>query len=121
MSATRQELLALALGQLSSEDQQRVGQALDHDPALRTALRRDLDALTSLLADLDVQAQTVPPGADLRLLERVRAETARQQPAAPVGRPAAPPARRSPEPPDSGDPPGPRSPPEARSGAPVEA
>ncbi|AAF10390.1 hypothetical protein [Deinococcus radiodurans] len=64
MSVTRQELLALALGQLSSEDQQRVGQALDHDPALRTALRRDLDALTSLLADLDVQAQTVPPGAD---------------------------------------------------------
>ncbi|UTA50362.1 hypothetical protein MSS93_11565 [Deinococcus radiodurans] len=60
MSVTRQELLALALGQLSSEDQQRVGQALDHDPALRTALRRDLDALTSLLADLDVQAQTVP-------------------------------------------------------------
>lgn len=28
MSVTRQELLALALGQLSSEDQQRVGQAL---------------------------------------------------------------------------------------------
>lgn len=92
MSVTRQELLALALGQLSSEDQQRVGQALDHDPALRTALRRDLDALTSLLADLDVHAQTVPPGADLRLLERVRAETAKQQPVAPVGRPAAPPA-----------------------------
>ena len=100
MSATRQEVLALALGQLSSEDQQRVGQALDHDPALRTALRRDLDALTSLLADLDVQAQSVPAGADLRLLERVRAETAASQRAtAPSASPAVPAVAPAPAPP----------------------
>ena len=78
MSASRQELLALALGQLAGAEQQRVQQALDHDPALRAALRRDLDALASLLADLDPYAQSIPEGADLRLLERVRAETAAQ-------------------------------------------
>lgn len=87
MSASRQELLALALGQLGSADQRRVQQALDHDPALRAALRRDLDALASLLADLDPYAQSIPEGADLRLLERVRAETAAQsRPPLPAGR-----------------------------------
>ena len=105
MSASRQELLALALGQLGSADQQRVGQALDHDPALRTALRRDLDALTYLLADLDPHAQAIPEGADRRLLERVRAETAAQvsppasagrPPEAPEPRPVAPPVSLAP-------------------------
>lgn len=86
MSASRQELLALALGQLDSAEQGRVQQALDHDPALRTALRRDLDALASLLADLDPYAQSIPDGADLRLLERLRAETAPQASPLPAGR-----------------------------------
>lgn len=71
---TRQELLALALGQLGETDQQRVQWALDQNPDLRAALRQDLEALTHLLDDLDVQAIAVPPQASQQLLSRVRSE-----------------------------------------------
>ena len=75
MNATRQELLALALGQLPPEAQQRVQQALGHDPGTRAALRRDLDALTSLLGDLDPVGWALPPHAEAQLLGRLQAES----------------------------------------------
>ncbi|MDO4247154.1 MAG: anti-sigma factor [Deinococcus sp.] len=70
----RQELLALALGQLGESEQQRAQLALDQNPELRAALRQDLEALTHLLDDLDLQAIQISPQAPQNLLSRVRSE-----------------------------------------------
>lgn len=77
---TRDDLPAALLGQLDSTDQQRLQQALDRDRVLRGEMRRDLEALSHLLDDLDPDAVSVPPGAAEALLERTRAETLRHGP-----------------------------------------
>lgn len=89
MKPDRDELLAYALGTLPPADAARVEAALDADPALRAELRADLDALSQLLADLDLGAVTVPEDAGERLLARVRAERREAAPApAAASRPA---------------------------------
>lgn len=86
MSVTRQELLSLALGQLSAGDQQRVQRELDQSPELRAALRQDLDALSFLLSDLDTAHFELPPEAEESLLMRIRLEPPQQT----LGLPTAP-------------------------------
>lgn len=85
MTINRDDLLALALGLLTPEEEARVQAALDADPALMAEYRADLEALHHLPDDLP--PAEVPAGAEERLLARLHAE----RPAAPVqSTPAAP-------------------------------
>jgi anti-sigma-K factor RskA len=72
MSIQRDDLIALALGTLSPQDEARVQAALEADPELQAEYRSDLAAVHAL-ADHLPPAQ-VPEGAADRLMARVRAE-----------------------------------------------
>ena len=89
MTINRDDLLALALGLLTPEEEARVQAALDADPALMAEYRADLEALHHLPDDLP-PAQ-VPAGAEERLLARLHAERPAAQatpaPGAPVSQP----------------------------------
>ncbi|MFC6800948.1 hypothetical protein ACFQDE_03665 [Deinococcus caeni] len=89
MTINRDDLLALALGLLTPEEEARVQAALDADPALMAEYRADLEALHHLPDDLP-PAQ-VPAGAEERLLARLHAERPAAQatpaPSAPVSQP----------------------------------
>lgn len=86
MTINRDDLLALALGLLTPEEEARVQAALDADPALMAEYRADLEALHHLPDDLP--PAEVPAGAEERLLARLHAEQpATPAPAAPVSQP----------------------------------
>lgn len=87
MSIQRDDLIALALGTLSPQDEARVQAALEADPELQAEYRRDMAALHALPEQLP--PGQVPGGAADRLMERLRAE--RQ--AAPVPPAQIPPAQ----------------------------
>lgn len=69
MTINRDDLLALALGLLSPDEEARVQAALDADPALMAEYRADLDALHRLPDDLP--PAEVPAGAEERLMARL--------------------------------------------------
>lgn len=92
MTINRDDLLALALGLLTPEEEARVQAALDADPALMAEYRADLEALHHLPDDLP--PAEVPAGAEERLLARLHAE----RPAAPVQSTPATPAPATPAP-----------------------
>ncbi|GGR84923.1 anti-sigma factor domain-containing protein [Deinococcus sedimenti] len=83
MNITRDDLLALALGQLDQADEQRVRAALDADPDLQREYRADLELLHGL-PDTLAPAE-VPEGAEDRLMARLHREVA--APPAPVNLP----------------------------------
>ncbi|GAA0500174.1 anti-sigma factor domain-containing protein [Deinococcus depolymerans] len=72
MTINRDDLLALALGLLTPEEEARVQAALNADPALQAEYRADLEALHRLPDDLP--AADVPDGAEERLLARLQSE-----------------------------------------------
>ena len=74
MNPDREQLLAYALGQLSPAEAAQVQARIDADPALHAEVQADQDALLALIETLDLGAAEVPPGAQERLLERLRAE-----------------------------------------------
>ncbi|WP_288432624.1 anti-sigma factor [uncultured Deinococcus sp.] len=76
MNPDREQLLAYALGQLSPAEAAQVQARIDADPELRAEVQADRDALLALVETLDLAAAEVPPGAQERLLARLRAETA---------------------------------------------
>lgn len=79
---SREDILALALGQLGSADEQRVRAAIEADPALARDYRADLEFLHGLPDSLpDVP---VPDGAEARLMDRLALETAAQASATPT-------------------------------------
>ncbi|GGK87771.1 anti-sigma factor domain-containing protein [Deinococcus radiotolerans] len=80
MTISRDDILALALGQLGPEDERRVRAAIDADPALAREYRADLDLLHSLPDTLP--PAEVPAGAEARLIERLRRETSGDAPPA---------------------------------------
>ncbi|MCD0168305.1 anti-sigma factor domain-containing protein [Deinococcus sp. 23YEL01] len=92
MTINRDDLLALALGLLTPEEEARVQAALDADPALMAEYRADLEALHHLPDDLP--PAEVPAGAEERLLARLHAE----RPAATVQSTPATPAPATPAP-----------------------
>ncbi|MFT2719554.1 anti-sigma factor domain-containing protein [Deinococcus sp. A31D244] len=104
MTINRDDLLALALGLLSPEEEARVQAALAADPALMADYRADLDALHRLPDDLP--PAEVPAGAEDRLMARLNSETGSAPvsaphsvplfPAEPATKPAAVSDRRSP-------------------------
>ncbi len=85
MSNQRDDLIALALGTLSQQDEARVQAALAADPQLQAEYRSDLAALHALAEHLP--PGQVPEGAADRLMARVRAE--RQAAPSPVPFPPA--------------------------------
>lgn len=88
MTPDREQLLAYALGQLSPGEAAPVQARIDGDPALLAEVQADQEALLALVETLDLSAVQVPPGAQERLLERLRAEeAARPAPAASPHRP----------------------------------
>ncbi|GGK12733.1 anti-sigma E factor [Deinococcus malanensis] len=76
MTVQSDHLLAYALGQLDPVETARVEAELQADPVLQAELQQHLDALTTLVDDLDLAAVQVPADAEERLLARVRAEEA---------------------------------------------
>lgn len=88
---SREDILALALGQLGPADEQRVRAAIEADPALARDYRADLELLHGLPDSLP--DAPVPDGAEARLMDRLtretsaRASAAPTPPAAPVGTP----------------------------------
>lgn len=74
MNIDRDQLIAYALDQLPDDQRHAVEQALEQDPVLRAEYRADLEALSLLLEDIDVQDIPVPPDAEDRLMARVAAE-----------------------------------------------
>lgn len=72
MSIQRDDLIALALGTLSPQEQARVQAALDADPELQAEYRSDMAALHALPEQLP--SAQVPEGAADRLMARLRAE-----------------------------------------------
>ncbi|GGO34211.1 anti-sigma factor domain-containing protein [Deinococcus humi] len=82
MSIQRDDLIALALGTLSPQDEARVQAALEADPELQAEYSSDLAALHAL-ADHLPPAQ-VPEGAADRLMARVRAERQAAPPPLPL-------------------------------------
>ncbi|NTY02197.1 anti-sigma factor [Deinococcus sp. JMULE3] len=66
-------MLALALGQLTPADEQRVRAAIDADPALAREYRADLELLHDLPGTLP--EVPVPDGAEDRLIARLHRET----------------------------------------------
>ncbi|WP_221088565.1 anti-sigma factor [Deinococcus aquaedulcis] len=79
MNVNREDLVSLALGLLSAEEEARLRAALDADPALRAAYREDLETLHRLPDTLP--PAEVPEGALERLMARVWAEGAQGGPA----------------------------------------
>ncbi|PTA69555.1 anti-sigma factor domain-containing protein [Deinococcus arcticus] len=71
MNVNREDLVSLALGLLSAEEEVRVRAALNADPALQAAYSEDLDTLHRLPDSLP--PAEVPEGALDRLMARVRA------------------------------------------------
>ncbi|GAQ21843.1 hypothetical protein DEIGR_101870 [Deinococcus grandis] len=88
---SREDILALALGQLGPADEQRVRAVIEADPALARDYRADLELLHGLPDSLP--DAPVPDGAESRLMDRLARETsahasaAPTPPAAPVGTP----------------------------------
>ena len=82
MSIQRDDLIALALGVLSPEEEARVQAALQADPDLLAEYNSDVAALHAL-PELLPPGQ-VPPGAAERLMARVRAEAQAAPPATPL-------------------------------------
>lgn len=78
---SREDILALALGQLTPADEQRVRAAIDADPALAREYRADLELLHDLPGTLP--EVPVPDGAEDRLIARLHRETG-QHPGAPM-------------------------------------
>ncbi|WP_235910256.1 anti-sigma factor domain-containing protein [Deinococcus kurensis] len=71
---SREDILALVLGQLAPDDEQRVRAAIEADPALAREYHADLELLHGLPDSLP-EAE-VPAGAEARLIERLRREEA---------------------------------------------
>ncbi len=71
---SREDILALALGQLAPADEQRVRAAIEADPALAREYRADMELLHGLPGSLP--ETEVPAGAEARLIERLRREEA---------------------------------------------
>lgn len=99
MSIQRDDLIALALGTLSPQEQARVQAALDADPELQAEYRSDMAALHALPEQLP--SAQVPEGAADRLMARLRAEREAAPASPPLTPaqaletpPAAPPGRR---------------------------
>ncbi|WP_231724564.1 anti-sigma factor domain-containing protein [Deinococcus actinosclerus] len=86
---SREDILALALGQLAPDDEQRVRAAIEADPALAREYHADLELLHGLPDSLP-EAE-VPAGAEARLIERLRREEAAVT-SAPANIPLHPPA-----------------------------
>lgn len=74
MTVQSDQLLAYALGQLDPVETAQMEAALQADPALQAELQQHLDALATLLDELDLSTVQVPADAEERLLARVRAE-----------------------------------------------
>lgn len=74
MTVQSDQLLAYALGQLDPVETAQMEAALQADPALQAELQQHLDALSTLLDELDLSTVEVPADAEERLLARVRAE-----------------------------------------------
>lgn len=101
MNPDREQLLAYALGQLSPAEAAQVQARIDADPALYAEVQADQEALLTLVEALDLSAAQVPPGAQERLLERLRAEetpTAVPAPRTSASRPGPPRAAPGPAP-----------------------